>query len=246
MDAARGCSGRRRGECASTPRAPTRRRPSPTATGIVATPPAARTSTPLAAPAAATPANDTLDPAAAGELKDTPAIDETATTTATPNAAAFAAPTLAPRAAEPALPTATVTAPVNTPAFAPALATQLRWWAHDGVQQAQLLLNPAEMGPVAVKIVLDGREARIDFSADHAATRSAIEAALPVLAAALDDGGLKLCGGGVHDGSAQRHGEWHGRGVKQRTPGAASARDSGAPGAALAAVAGRGLVDLVA
>ena len=198
------------------------------------------------APTATAPPTAPLQ-AVASEQKDTLSTTQTASA-AMPTALALAAMPAAPKAIEAALPTAILPAPIDTPAFAPALATQLRWWANDGVQQAQLLLNPAEMGPVTVKIVIDGRDARIDFSADMAATRSAIEAALPVLAAALDDSGLKLSGGGVHDGSAQRQSSWHDRGVTHRTPGAGSAdagdalTGAGAPTAA----AGRGLVDLVA
>ena len=69
--------------------------------------------------------------------------------------------------------------------------------AKDGVQQAELHLNPAETGPVSIQIALDGSEARIDFGADLAATRAAIERSLPELAAALRDAGLTLTGGGV-------------------------------------------------
>ena len=160
----------------------------------------------LAAAPAAAGANDKSAPAsfassadlqaAASEQRNAAPDLPSAALSAPLHGAPAAAPALplaaALKAVEAPPPTATVPAPIDSPAFAPALATQLRWWAHDGVQQAQLLLNPAEMGPVAVKIVLDGREARIDFSADLAATRGAIEAALPVLAAALDDGGMKL------------------------------------------------------
>jgi flagellar hook-length control protein FliK len=183
-------------------------------------------------------------PVVASEPKDALPLSPptTASALAQPAFAAAMTATTTPNTA------ATLPAPIDAPAFAPSLATQVRWWANDGVQQAQLLLNPAEMGPVAVKIVLDGREARIDFSADHAATRSAIEAALPVLAAALDDGGLKLCGGGVHDGSAQRQNDWHARSVTDRTARASAAEQGHAPAVAAPrnASAGRGLVDLVA
>jgi flagellar hook-length control protein FliK len=149
---------------------------------------------------------------------------------------------------------ANLSAPIHTPAFAPALAAQVRWWAHEGVQQAQLTLSPAEMGPVTVKIVLlDQREARIDFTADLAATRHAIESALPVLAAALDESGLKLAGGGVHDGAAQRQALWqqaqqaphHARGGSATGSTAHSVTTAAADSAARAQGA-RGLVDLVA
>ena len=66
-------------------------------------------------------------------------------------------------------------------------------------------LNPADMGPVSVQITLDGNQARVDFGADVASTRHAIEAGLPELAAALRDAGLTLSGGGVsqHASSGQ-------------------------------------------
>lgn len=142
-----------------------------------------------------------------------------------------------------------VAAPVDSPAFAPALATQVRWLVRDGLQHAQLSLNPAEMGPVTVQIVLDGREARIDFRADLALTRNAIESSLPVLAAALDESGLRLAGGGVHDGQASRQGMGQGAGPQgnaRGTPIGASISESVTPGTPRVAASARGLVDLVA
>jgi flagellar hook-length control protein FliK len=195
---------------------------------------------------ATTTSSSTLPQTTAGEQKDLLPASQAATAPMPMPVALTAAPAVH-KTVEAVPLTATLQSPIDTPAFAPALATQVRWWANDGVQQAQLLLNPAEMGPVAVKIVLDGREARIDFSADVAATRSAIEAALPVLAAALDDSGLKLSGGGVHDGSAQHQSSWQDRGVNHRPSGTGSigAADALGGGAASSAT-GRGLVDLVA
>jgi flagellar hook-length control protein FliK len=142
-----------------------------------------------------------------------------------------------------------VAAAVDSAAFAPSLATQVRWLVREGVQQAELTLNPVEMGPVAVKIaVVDGREARIDFSADLAATRVALEASLPVLAAALDDSGLRLTGGGVHDGQARHQPAWGA--PAGTTPHDAATRqgdDGVAPrAAAIRALPQRGLIDLVA
>lgn len=221
------------------------------ADSAVSTAPAA-VSTP-AAGAGAEPAAPALSPATAavqaqGEAR--PAAPETAATaTALPMPAAPSLHAATPRAAETALPfSAQLAAAIDTPAFAPALAAQVRWWAQDGVQQAQLTLNPPEMGPVAVKIVvLDGREARIDFSADLAATRNAIESALPVLAAALDDSGLKLSGGGVHDGAAQRQLPWQAQGTPSRgAPGREGEHSFTDATGTRPAGPGRGLVDLVA
>ena len=87
--------------------------------------------------------------------------------------------------------------PVSAPDFAQSLGAQLSVLARDGVQQAELHLNPADMGPVSIHITMDGTQARIDFGADLAATRHAIEAGMPELASALADAGFTLAGGGV-------------------------------------------------
>lgn len=90
-----------------------------------------------------------------------------------------------------------VHAPLHSSAFAPELAASVSLLAVDGVQQAELQLNPADMGPVAVQIVVDGSQAQVSFHAVQAETRQALEQSLPDLAAALQGQGLTLSGGGV-------------------------------------------------
>ena len=96
---------------------------------------------------------------------------------------------------------------VDAPDFAQVLGMQMSVLAKDGVQRAELHLNPADMGPVSVQIVMDGTQARVDFGADVAATRHAIEAGLPELASALRDAGFTLAGGGVSQHSGSRGGQ---------------------------------------
>ena len=116
------------------------------------------------------------------------------------------------------------------------------------MQSALLQLNPAEMGPISVKILLDGQAARVDFQADLAHTRSVIEASLPALASALQDAGLTLAGGGVfqqsagHQNSGNGQPQGHSRGADGRQVDEAPALAT----TALRAASGRGLVDLVA
>lgn len=112
------------------------------------------------------------------------------------SASAAAAPTTP---ADPALQVAQAALPVplDDPQFPRAFGVQVSLLARDGVQQADLHLNPAEMGPVSIQIVMDGTQARIDFGADAAPTRALIEQSLPDLAAALREAGLTLAGGGV-------------------------------------------------
>jgi flagellar hook-length control protein FliK len=122
------------------------------------------------------------------------------------------APTLAAGTASPAAELHGAAAPaeislptsVDSPDFGAAFGVQVSLLAQDGVQQAELHLNPAETGPVSIHIALDGSDARIDFGADLAATREAIERSLPELAAALRDAGLTLTGGGVSQHAGER------------------------------------------
>lgn len=98
--------------------------------------------------------------------------------------------------------------PIDHPDFAQALADKMRLWVNtsrtDGPMTAELHLNPAEMGPIQVKIALEGQSAKVDFAAAAAETRKAIEASLTVLSSALSDVGLNLTGGGVSSQTAQQ------------------------------------------
>jgi len=106
--------------------------------------------------------------------------------------------------ADPPVPTFAMPTPVDSPQFAGALGVQVSVLARGGVQHAELHLNPAEMGPVSIRIELDGSEAQVQFGADLAETRQAIERGLPELASALRDAGFTLSGGGVSQHAGQR------------------------------------------
>lgn len=128
--------------------------------------------------------------------------------------------TPAAKAAEAAAPTVVnVPTPATAAEFPKELGVQISVLAKDGVQQAELHLNPAEMGPISVQIALDGTQAQVNFGADSAATRQIIEGGLPELAAALRDAGFTLSGGGVHqqaqgrrEGGGSSGGDGSGRG----------------------------------
>lgn len=90
-----------------------------------------------------------------------------------------------------------ITPQLDDAGFASELGARLTVLAQDGVQHAELHLNPADMGPVAVNIKLDGQQAQVTFHAAQADTRSVLEQGLPDLAAALAGAGLTLAGGGV-------------------------------------------------
>ena len=137
---------------------------------------------------------------------------------ALPHTAAAPDPTPAPANAQ-------VNAPLHSPAFAPELAASVSLMAVGGVQHAELQLNPAEMGPVAVSIVVDGAQAQVSFHAAQADTRQALEQTLPDLAAALQGQGLTLSGGGVFQQSSNdaRRGNEGNTNADNRSPRAAGA-----------------------
>ncbi|MCE4554863.1 flagellar hook-length control protein FliK [Pelomonas cellulosilytica] len=139
------------------------------------------TAAPLAAAPDSRPGTDTVAPAASF---------------AATLAHALPAQVVAPQADATATP-APVQASLHSAAFAPELGTRVSLMAVDGVQHAELQLNPAEMGPVAVQITVDGSQAQVSFHAAHAETRQVLEQSLPDLAAALQGQGLTLSGGGV-------------------------------------------------
>jgi flagellar hook-length control protein FliK len=87
--------------------------------------------------------------------------------------------------------------PLHDPDFAAALGNQLAVWTRDGVQSAELQLNPAELGPVQVRIQLDGTLAQVQFGAEQAQTREVLQQAMERLATALEAEGLQLQGGEV-------------------------------------------------
>lgn len=103
---------------------------------------------------------------------------------------------------------ATLATPVYSPDFAQALTDQVKVWVGqasvNGPMTAELHLNPAEMGPINVKISLDGQSAQVDFAAAALETRKAIEASMSLLSSALDSVGLSLTGAGVSDQTAQQ------------------------------------------
>ncbi|MDH5539329.1 MAG: flagellar hook-length control protein FliK [Rhizobacter sp.] len=138
---------------------------------------------------------------------------EVASTTAVPATPTLSAPLAAlghasPHAAGVGAPVgASLATPTTSPDFRAALGLQVSMLARNGVQSAELQLNPPEMGPVSIQIVLDGRHAQINFGADMAQTRQLIESGMPELASALRDAGLTLTGGGVSQHGGGKRGD---------------------------------------
>ena len=120
-----------------------------------------------------------------------PAGTDFASTLQSMTAGASANPTqAAPAAAAPV--DVPIPVPVHDPEFGAHVMMRAGDLAQSGVTEAQLHLNPADMGPIRIHIAMDGQKAQINFEASHAETRALLEAALPALAQSLQDDGLQL------------------------------------------------------
>lgn len=121
---------------------------------------------------------------------------------ATLTARATAEPALAIFAAGPASATAShatneATQPVpglniRSPHFDTLLGNQLLWQAKVGNQQAEIRLDPPELGPIEVRISQSDNETHLHFVVSHQATRDQLEQALPRLRELFGQGGLLL------------------------------------------------------
>jgi flagellar hook-length control protein FliK len=105
---------------------------------------------------------------------------------------------------------ATVTTPIldiqpalQTTAWNRVMSGRVVWMAREGVQQAELKLNPASLGPVEVRLNMNNDQTSVTFIANHAATRDALEQALPRLRESFSENGMELADAEVMQHSAE-------------------------------------------
>ena len=113
--------------------------------------------------------------------------------------------------------------PLRQPGWDRAFANSVRWMVNQSVQIAEMRLSPPHLGPLEVRLQMDGDRAHINIVAPHASTREAVEAALPRLREMFAESGLTL--GDVN--------------VRQQNAGRGDAEGDAQPGQAPADPAGR-------
>jgi flagellar hook-length control protein FliK len=82
--------------------------------------------------------------------------------------------------------------PLHQPGWDRALGDRVQWMASQKLQVAELRLSPPNLGPLEVRVQVDGDRTHIHFLAPQAAVRDAIDAALPRLREMFAEGGLNL------------------------------------------------------
>lgn len=167
-----------------------------------------------------------------------------------PPASAFVlpmAPATAPIGAAPAAAAATAahlpTPKLHDAGFAEDVGSHVQWLAGQKISQAVIRISPQDLGPVEVRLQLDGDRLSADFSSAQPEVRQALEQGLSRLREMLGQHGFELAHAGVgHDQAGGR---------SQARPGSAGS-DTGGPadeaGQATAApvLRHRGLVDAYA
>jgi flagellar hook-length control protein FliK len=106
--------------------------------------------------------------------------------------------------------------PVQQPKWADNLSGRVAWMVMNNQQSAQISLNPAELGPIEVKVSLNNDQASVNFYAHNNTVRDAIEEAFPRLRDMLNENGLNLGQTSVSDQSlSQRQGHSEATGQEQ-------------------------------
>lgn len=111
-------------------------------------------------------------------------------------------------------------ATLGTPAWREEFASGVTVLATHRITSAELRVQPAELGPVQVSIRMDGGEASISCAAQHAATRDALDAALPRLREMLEASGISV-------GNASVGPQFSGNGAAHSQPQAQSQAPAG-------------------
>ncbi|MCM2130413.1 flagellar hook-length control protein FliK [Larsenimonas rhizosphaerae] len=75
--------------------------------------------------------------------------------------------------------------------------------SHQGMGQAELHLNPRDLGPLSISLKMDDQGAQAHFFSANAHVRAAVESALPQLKEAMADNGISLGQTSVNDQQGQ-------------------------------------------
>ncbi|HUB90912.1 MAG TPA: flagellar hook-length control protein FliK [Dyella sp.] len=137
----------------------------------------------------------------------------------------------------------TTDAPVGSSGFAKELGQQITWLSGQDVKQAQIRLNPQDLGPLDVKVSVEHGRVDVSFVTQHPDTTAAVQQSLGQLHQMLGGQGLSLGHATVGQQSQQQFGGQQGQ--QGQASGSANEEMADTPIATAARVA-IGLVDAFA
>ncbi len=91
--------------------------------------------------------------------------------------------------------------------FAEGFSQQVTLLANNGVQQARISINPPELGPVELRIIVRSEEVTVHLASQIGAVRNALEDALPRLREQFEQSGMRLADSEVFNELPGRSGQ---------------------------------------
>ncbi|RDH84689.1 MAG: hypothetical protein DIZ80_04270 [endosymbiont of Galathealinum brachiosum] len=97
-----------------------------------------------------------------------------------------------------------ITANIQNANWSQQMTQQVSYMIKGGFQQAEIKLNPANLGPMEIKLSMSDDKASVNFVTQHAQVRDVVDAALPRLKEMLEQQGLNLSDANVSTQSEQQ------------------------------------------
>ena len=95
--------------------------------------------------------------------------------------------------------------PVGNSKWDSAVVNRVLWMVNNNVKGAEIRLNPPQLGPLEVRISVDGEQTSVSFTAHHQAVRESLENALPRLRDMFVGTGLDLANVDVSQHNLAQH-----------------------------------------
>jgi len=101
--------------------------------------------------------------------------------------------------------------PIHDEKWGQIFVSRVAWQIAENIQEAQIHVNPPELGPVEVSVRVSEDQATVHFHTQHGHARETIERAIPELREVLSQSGLHLADANVSQGSSGYEREHTGR-----------------------------------
>ena len=96
----------------------------------------------------------------------------------------------------------TITVPFQQAQWGAAVAEKVMWMSSHGLQEAEIQMDPPELGPLQVKVSIENDQAHVSFVVQHANVKDALEQTAMRLRDMFDAEGIDLVDVDVSDQSA--------------------------------------------
>jgi len=97
-----------------------------------------------------------------------------------------------------------IATPVQHPQWNQSLGQSVQWMVNQNIQQAEIKLNPPELGMLDIRITVTNDQATVHFTAPNTAVREALELSMPKLREMLEESGVSLADVNVSEHSHEQ------------------------------------------